>query len=65
MGPPGWQDLLWEKVGKYMVLSERFGWTVDQIDDQPEWYISRVIPALNILDAIRDEKAEAQRKASG
>jgi len=33
-------------------LSEKFGWTYDQILDQPEWYIRVIFEKLRI-DAIK------------
>jgi hypothetical protein len=45
-----------------MEFADAFGWTYDQVEAQPVWYVKRVLGAWKILQDLRDEK---RREAQG
>lgn len=56
------EDELWERTAHYGLLAERTGWTIEQIETQPHWYITRLPGFFAVLDEIREEKAKKAAK---
>jgi len=50
-----------ERAAAYAFFAERYGWTKQQVDEQPLWYISRLRDVAAISDEVRAEKQKAAR----
>lgn len=57
----GREDDLYERTMHYLWFADRFGWTPEQVDDQPQWFLSRAAEVAAVLDEVRAENAEAAR----
>jgi hypothetical protein len=51
-----------ERTGYYGFFALRCGWTVEQVDSQPDWYIQRFPAFVAITDEIEAERAKAAAK---
>lgn len=50
-----------ERTASYGFFAERYGWTVEQVESQPAWYVARLPAFAAIVD---DIQAEKQKQAS-
>lgn len=51
-----------ERAAYYGFFALRCGWTVDEVDRQPDWYISRLPAFIAIHDEVQAEKQKAASK---
>lgn len=55
----GREDELWERAVWYDWFCQRYGWTVDQVDEQPAWFLGRAPEAAAIRAEVAGEARES------
>lgn len=50
-----------ERVAYYGFFALKAGWTKEQVDAQPDWYIQRFPAYVGIVDEIEADRAEAAK----
>lgn len=51
-----------ESTAYYYFFADRFGWTKQQVDNQPHWYTTRLPVVAEIADEVQAEKQKAATK---
>jgi len=49
-----------ERTAAYGLFAERYHWTTQQVDAQPNWYIARLPVYAGIVEDVRAERAKAK-----
>lgn len=56
------EDIYWERTAHYGFFALKCGWTVEQVDAQPHWYLARLPGFIAIVGEVEAAKQKAAQR---